>query len=56
MDRAIHEWSGLFVYWITGWIAVPFPGPMSVNKGGVRVKQDLLRTRSGAEREGEPEG
>jgi len=29
MDRAVHEWSGLLVYWITGRIAVPFPGPIS---------------------------
>src|SRR5262245_21339931 len=29
MDRAVHEWSGLLVYWITGRIAVLFPGPMS---------------------------
>ena len=29
MDRAVHEWSGLLVYWMTGRIAVPFPGPMS---------------------------
>ena len=28
-DRAIHEWIGLMVYWITGRISVPFPGPMS---------------------------
>ena len=29
MDRAVHEWSGLLVYWITRRIAMPFPGPMS---------------------------
>src|SRR5262245_27083299 len=29
MDRAVHEWSGLLFYWITGRISVPFPGPMS---------------------------
>ena len=29
MDQAVHEWSGLLIYWITGRIAVPFPGPMS---------------------------
>ena len=29
MDRAVHEWGGLLVYWMTGRIAVPFPAPMS---------------------------
>jgi uncharacterized SAM-binding protein YcdF (DUF218 family) len=29
MDRAVREWSGLLIYWITGRLAVPFPGPMS---------------------------
>jgi uncharacterized SAM-binding protein YcdF (DUF218 family) len=29
MDRAVHEWSGLLIYWTTGRIAVPLPGPMS---------------------------
>jgi uncharacterized SAM-binding protein YcdF (DUF218 family) len=29
MDRAVHEWNGLFVYWISGRISVPYPGPMS---------------------------
>ncbi len=28
-DRAAHEWIGLLVYWITGRISVPFPGPMA---------------------------
>jgi uncharacterized SAM-binding protein YcdF (DUF218 family) len=28
-DRAVHEWSGLLVYWIAGRIAVLFPAPMS---------------------------
>ena len=26
-DNAMHEWVGLFAYWITGRIAVPLPGP-----------------------------
>lgn len=26
-DAALHEWIGLFVYWITGRIPVFFPGP-----------------------------
>jgi uncharacterized SAM-binding protein YcdF (DUF218 family) len=26
-DIAVHEWLGLFIYWITGQISVPFPGP-----------------------------
>ena len=26
-DLAVHEWIGLLVYWITGRILVPFPGP-----------------------------
>ena len=29
MDRAVHEWGGLLVYWITGRIAVLFPAPLS---------------------------
>ena len=29
MDRAVREWSGLLIYWITGRVAAPFPGPMS---------------------------
>src|SRR5262249_10547383 len=28
MDHAVHEWTGLFIYWITGRIAVPYPEPM----------------------------
>ena len=28
MDRAVHEWTGLLVYWITGRMSEPFPGPM----------------------------
>ena len=28
-DLVVHEWIGLLVYWITGRISVPFPGPMS---------------------------
>src|SRR5262249_29681125 len=28
MDRAVHEWTGLWVYWITGRISEPFPRPM----------------------------
>ncbi len=28
-DLAVHEWSGLLVYWITGRISVPFPGPIT---------------------------
>jgi uncharacterized SAM-binding protein YcdF (DUF218 family) len=28
-NRAVHEWIGLMVYWITGQISVPFPGPIS---------------------------
>jgi uncharacterized SAM-binding protein YcdF (DUF218 family) len=27
-DTAVHEWLGLFVYWITGRIAAPFPRPV----------------------------
>jgi uncharacterized SAM-binding protein YcdF (DUF218 family) len=27
MDRAVHEWTGLLVYWITGRISALFPGP-----------------------------
>jgi uncharacterized SAM-binding protein YcdF (DUF218 family) len=26
-DAAVHEWTGLFVYWVTGRIPVLFPGP-----------------------------
>ena len=26
-DAAVHEWLGLFVYWVTGRIPVLFPGP-----------------------------
>jgi uncharacterized SAM-binding protein YcdF (DUF218 family) len=26
-DTAVHEWLGLFAYWITGRIPVLFPGP-----------------------------
>jgi uncharacterized SAM-binding protein YcdF (DUF218 family) len=26
-DIAVHEWLGLFIYWITGQISVPLPGP-----------------------------
>jgi uncharacterized SAM-binding protein YcdF (DUF218 family) len=28
MDSAVHEWTGLFIYWITGRISVPYPEPM----------------------------
>jgi len=28
-DLVVHEWIGLFAYWITGRISEPFPGPMS---------------------------
>jgi uncharacterized SAM-binding protein YcdF (DUF218 family) len=28
MDSAVHEWTGLLVYWITGRISVPYPEPM----------------------------
>jgi uncharacterized SAM-binding protein YcdF (DUF218 family) len=28
MDRAVHEWTALLVYWTTGRISEPFPGPM----------------------------
>jgi uncharacterized SAM-binding protein YcdF (DUF218 family) len=28
-DRAVREWGALLVYWITGRISVPFPGPLS---------------------------
>jgi uncharacterized SAM-binding protein YcdF (DUF218 family) len=28
-DAAVHEWLGLFIYWATGRIDVPFPGPAS---------------------------
>jgi uncharacterized SAM-binding protein YcdF (DUF218 family) len=28
-DRAVHEWVGLTVYWVTGRISAFFPGPMS---------------------------
>jgi uncharacterized SAM-binding protein YcdF (DUF218 family) len=28
VDRAVHEWTGLLVYWITGRISEPFPRPM----------------------------
>jgi uncharacterized SAM-binding protein YcdF (DUF218 family) len=28
-DLAVHEWIGLFAYWIFGRISEPFPGPMS---------------------------
>ena len=28
-DLVVHEWIGLLVYWFTGRISVPFPGPMS---------------------------
>jgi uncharacterized SAM-binding protein YcdF (DUF218 family) len=27
-NAAVHEWLGLFAYWLTGRISVPFPGPM----------------------------
>jgi uncharacterized SAM-binding protein YcdF (DUF218 family) len=30
-NRAVHEWIGLLVYWITGRISLPFPGPPSEN-------------------------
>ena len=26
-DQAVHEWLGLFAYWVTGRIPVLFPGP-----------------------------
>jgi len=26
-DRAVHEWLGLFVYWITGRLSILFPAP-----------------------------
>jgi len=29
LDRAVHEWNGLLVYWIRGRISVLYPGPMS---------------------------
>jgi hypothetical protein len=28
MDRTVHEWIGLLVYWITGRTSEPFGGPM----------------------------
>src|SRR5262249_37401970 len=28
LDRAAREWTGLLVYWVTGRISEPFPGPM----------------------------
>ena len=28
-DSVVHEWIGLLVYWITGRISEPFPGPIS---------------------------
>ena len=27
-DAAVHEWLGLFIYWVTGRISTPFPKPM----------------------------
>jgi uncharacterized SAM-binding protein YcdF (DUF218 family) len=47
MDRAVHEWSGLFVYWITGRIAVPFPGPMSAIDHGRPSPQALAAEEAG---------
>jgi uncharacterized SAM-binding protein YcdF (DUF218 family) len=32
-NQAVHEWIGLLVYWMTGRISVPFPGPMSKSSG-----------------------
>jgi uncharacterized SAM-binding protein YcdF (DUF218 family) len=43
MDRAVHEWSGLLVYWITGRIAVPFPGPMSATPSWASVSASVSR-------------
>ena len=50
MDRAVHEWSGLFVYWITGRIAVPFPGPMSAIDHGRPSPQALAAEEAGHRR------
>ncbi len=27
-DAAVHEWLGLFIYWVTGRISTPFPKPI----------------------------
>jgi uncharacterized SAM-binding protein YcdF (DUF218 family) len=32
-NRAVHEWIGLLVYWMTGRISALFPGPMSEGNG-----------------------
>jgi uncharacterized SAM-binding protein YcdF (DUF218 family) len=41
MDRAVHEWNGLLVYWITGRIAVLFPAPISAIPSGASASANV---------------
>ena len=46
-DLAVHEWIGLMVYWMSGRISVPFPGPMSDIPLSARSSQNPLFSLAG---------
>ena len=46
-DAAVHEWLGLFGYWITGRIPQLFPGPTSKSFGWPKALYDPAISRPG---------
>jgi hypothetical protein len=52
MDHAVHEWTGLFIYWITGRISVPYPEPLSEIPLPTGVPRSLQRHGSAPELSG----
>jgi uncharacterized SAM-binding protein YcdF (DUF218 family) len=42
-DTAVHEWLGLFIYWITGRISAPFPKPIRPEANSKHLQDVVAR-------------